>query len=176
MFSRSELTISGYYIDYQSMGKPSKDLQKISMALYDGVVVQAKDGSYYLGNPDICLSNNTDTCWHPFLETVQDGYVERYNHSCAIEHRVKPLPDYVVQSMDFSQCDPSIRYDRFILVPDGTIWVWHNEQPDLAPIAPGLAGIFGLAIGFFVGLFLVILYKTIIWLRTTYFLGENTNG
>jgi hypothetical protein len=164
-YYRSQWQLEGVFTNYKSMGKPQAEIEKISMVIEDGVVVKTKD-MYYLGSPETCLSEGEEACWTPFLEDIQENLVEQNENDCMIKFRPESVPDNTIQSLDYSDCTPILLYDRFALLSDGTISVWHvGPFPDLAPVAPLFALPYGAAVGFIFGVLMEIFYAVMILLK-----------
>jgi hypothetical protein len=175
-YYRSQWQLEGVFTNYKSMGKPQSEIEKIAMAIEDGVVVKTKDHKYYLGSPETCLSEGEEACWTPFLGDIPENPVEQNKNDCMITFRPQAVPDNAIQSIDYNDCSPILLYDRFALLSDGTISVWHvGPFPDLAPVAPLFAWPYGSAIGFIFGVLMEIIYAVIILLKEKK-LGDNNNG
>jgi hypothetical protein len=107
---------------WQSLGSPPETPTEFVVADHEYAYVRGQDGS--LLECDLTGPTADNACWRKVQQPQESGaYVQ---HGVAYEGKRPPPPGPVKQALDVEirQYAESVTYARFVLLEDGSVWVW----------------------------------------------------
>ena len=159
------LAQKGVFVRWQSLGKPEdetfpppeKGEEIIALHSFsrNQIRVETNKNRAYATSLEGCLDGRKSgyNCWY---SDISNDFPENEFNSCAPAFWITNPPDTVVYQTQTGRCGGhQLEQTNFVLLDDGSIWVWHHEVNTDSFMIELIGGIPGSIIGLIIGTIVV---------------------
>lgn len=164
------LAQKGVFVRWQSLGKPEhetfppQEMGEEIIALHsfstDEIRVETNKNQAYATSVKGCLDRRESghNCWY---SDISNDFPENELNSCELAFWITTPPDTVIYQTQTGRCGGSqLEQSNFVLLDDGSIWVWHHEVNTDSLMTEFIGGISGSIIGLIIGSVVVFIRRS----------------